>query len=277
MADLDMIRTALNNNENLTSDLKDNIFELIVVFNMEFPEIALDNFCSKIKNLKISRINSFLTNKVSKYDIDKNTIYFNERELKKEYDVRHLLMLELLKVISATDVYSGFNIDGKFEALNLGYEENLANYLVGNSAEEQVCAHESVMTNLTSIIIGDEVLKKAYFENDSKLLLKAVEEAGIELGAKEGFMSFNALANYYTKVNKWEQNEIQSKFVNMIKNCDLTNNQISAIDTLLIRDNACLGGKGENKTSIEKFYLIKESLKKENSVWIEEETRRKLA
>lgn len=181
MTDLDIIRDTLSNNENLTKDLKDNIFELIVVFNKEFPEIALDKFNNKIKNLQISRISSFLTNKVSKYDITKNIIYFNEKELKKEYDVRHLLMLELLQVISCADNYCGFNMDGKFEALNLGYTEILANYLVGNNGEEQVCAHEAVMANLISIIIGDEILKKAYFENDSRLLLRAVEEAGIEL------------------------------------------------------------------------------------------------
>ena len=91
---------------------------------------------------------------------------------------------------------------------------------------------------------------------------------------KDGFMSFNALGNYYAKVNKFDQNEIQLRYVNMIKNCDLTKEQISAIDTMLVRDNACLGGKGENTSSIKNFDLIKDSLKKENSVWIEEETRK---
>lgn len=94
---------------------------------------------------------------------------------------------------------------------------------------------------------------------------------------KEGFMSFNALANYYTKVNKFDQNEIQLRFGNMIKNCNLTNEQISAIDAMMIRNNACLGGKGENKSSIENFELIKASLEGEKNIWIEEETRKKVA
>ena len=183
MTDLDVIKNTLEANTYLSRNLKDSIFELAVVFNKEFPEIALDNFNNKLKDLKIERISSFLTKKVSKYDIQKNTIYFNEKELVKEYDARHLLMLELLNVISistSTD-YTGFNVEQKFEALNIGYTEILANYLVGNDGEEQIYPHEAVMANLLSVVIGNEVMKKAYFENDYRLLLEAVREVGIEL------------------------------------------------------------------------------------------------
>lgn len=181
MTDLDVIKNTLTNNEYLSNEMKDNLFELVVVFNKQFPDIALDKLNEKLISLKIEKINSFLTNKVSKYDFNKNTIYFNEKELMKDYDVRHLLMLELLNLISISTEYSGFNYEGKFEALNIGYTEVLANYLVGNNGEELIYPNEAVMANLLSIVIGNDVLMKAYFENDYKLLLNAVKEAGIDL------------------------------------------------------------------------------------------------
>ena len=181
MTDLDVIKNALDTNEYLTEEMKDDLFELTVVFNKQFPEVALDKLSEKLKNLKIEKINSFLTKKVSKYDLNRNTIYFNAKELSKLYDVRHLLMLEILNIISTSNEYSGFNYEGKFEALNIGYTEILANYLVGNNGEELVYPHEAVMANLLSIVIGNDVMQKAYFENDYKLLLNAVKEAGIDL------------------------------------------------------------------------------------------------
>ena len=93
---------------------------------------------------------------------------------------------------------------------------------------------------------------------------------------KEGFKNFNSLGNYFSKVGNWDQNKIQEIFVGMIRNCELTSEQISAIESHLIKNNECLGGKGMNTTSIKKFELIKDSLLKEQSVWIEE-TRKKVA
>ena len=41
-------------------------------------------------------------------------------------------MREILNIITAKDNYTGFNQDNIFEALNVGYTEMLANFLVGN-------------------------------------------------------------------------------------------------------------------------------------------------
>lgn len=181
MTDLDIIKNTISTNTYLTQEIKDDIFELVVIFNKEFPEVALDTLNEKLKDLSVEKISSFLTKKVSKYDIRKNVIYFNEKELVKSYDARHLLMLELLNIISTSTNYSGFNIDGKFEALNLGYTEILANYLVGNNGEELIYPYEATMANMISIVVGQDVLKKAYFENDYRLLMRAVEDAGVDL------------------------------------------------------------------------------------------------
>ena len=198
MTDLDTIKNTLDTNTYLSQEMKDNIFELVVLFNKNFNHIALDNLNERLKTLKIERISSFLSKRVSKYDIYKNTIYFNDKELKRNYDVRHILMLELINIISSNKDFSGFNYEGKFEALNIGYTEMLANYLVGNEGEEMIYPHEAVMVNLLSIIIGEDVLEKAYFQNDYRLLLDTVKKVGIELAGKNGFMNWNSLANYYS-------------------------------------------------------------------------------
>ncbi len=198
MTDLDTIKNTLSTNPYLSTEIKDNLFELVVLFNKNFKEIALDNLNERLKTLKIERISSFLSKRVSKYDIHKNIIYFNDKELKKDYDARHILMLELINIITSNNDFSGFNYDGKFEALNLGYTEVLANFLVGNDGEEMIYPHEAVMANLLSIVIGDDTMKNAYFQNDYKLLLDTVKKVGIELAGKNGFMNWNSLANYYS-------------------------------------------------------------------------------
>ena len=198
MTDLDTIKNTLDTNTYLSQEMKDNIFELVVLFNKNFNQIALNNLNERLKTLKIEKISSFLSKRVSRYDIHKNTIYFNDKELKKDYDVRHILMLELINIISSNNEFSGFNYEDKFEALNIGYTEMLANYLVGNDGEEMIYTHEAVMANLLSIVIGEDVLEKAYFQNDYKLLLDNVKKVGIELAGKNGFMNWNSLANYYS-------------------------------------------------------------------------------
>ncbi len=198
MTDLDTIKNTLDTNTYLSQEMKDNIFELVVLFNKNFNQIALNNLNERLKTLKIEKISSFLSKRVSRYDIHKNTIYFNDKELKKDYDVRHILMLELINIISSNNEFSGFNYEDKFEALNIGYTEMLANYLVGNDGEEMIYPHEAVMANLLSIVIGEDVLEKAYFQNDYKLLLDNVKKVGIELAGKNGFMNWNSLANYYS-------------------------------------------------------------------------------
>ena len=198
MTDLDTIKNTLDTNTYLSQEMKDNIFELVVLFNKNFNQIALNNLNERLKTLKIEKISSFLSKRVSRYDIHKNTIYFNDKELKKDYDVRHILMLELINIISSNNEFSGFNYEDKFEALNIGYTEMLANYLVGNDGEEMIYPHEAVMANLLSIVIGEDVLEKAYFQNDYTLLLDNVKKVGIELAGKNGFMNWNSLANYYS-------------------------------------------------------------------------------
>lgn len=178
---MDTIKKALDMNANLSSAVKSNIFELTNIFHKNFPEIALDNLKNRLTTLEIKKLNRFLNNDISMYSNIDNILYLNNEKLSKEYDAKHVLMYELLNIISSTDTQKGFIRDGKFEALNVGYTEILANYLVGNEGEKTIYQEQAIETNLISILVGNDILKKAYFTNDTDLLIKGLESAGVQV------------------------------------------------------------------------------------------------
>lgn len=181
MERIESIKTALNDNQNLTSEIKENLLELTQIFHEHYPDISLDNLEERLKTLKIERISKFLNKDVSFYDFRANILYFNINEMEKPYDMKHVLMFELLNMITATNYHTGFNLDNQFEALNIGYTEMLANLLVGNDSDIWLYADEAIETNLISIIIGVENLEKAYFNNDAKILVTSFMNAGVEV------------------------------------------------------------------------------------------------
>ena len=51
MTDLYEIKTALHNNSGINADVRDNIFELVVVFNNKFPNVSLEHLKEHLKTL----------------------------------------------------------------------------------------------------------------------------------------------------------------------------------------------------------------------------------
>ena len=90
------------------------------------------------------------------------------------------MMFELLNIITSNDVQTGFNTDNRFIALNVGFTEILANYLVGNSGEKLLYPDEAIMTNIITTVVGFENMLYAYFNNDSKYLLNKLMETGVK-------------------------------------------------------------------------------------------------
>lgn len=181
MMNLDNIKVILDENKNIDSNVKDNLFELIVIFNNKFPEVDLSKLTEHLKTLKIKKSNKFLNQDISMYDCKNNILYFNKEKMNDSYDFKHILMYELINIISSNRFQTGFNNEGKFEALNTGYTEILANYLVGNNGEKLLYPNEAVMANMIGIIVGEQNLFNSYFNNDAKILLNALVEAGVEL------------------------------------------------------------------------------------------------
>lgn len=177
---MDNVKSSLDQNQYLSQQVKENILELVTIFNSEFRGIDLSNFCEKLKTLQIKRISKFLNKDISMYDNNNNTIYFNLNELNKQYDMKHVLMYELLNVISSNGFQTGFNNDRKFESLNSGYTEMLTNLLVGNDSDISIFKEEAVYANFISMMIGVEPLQEAYFKNDSGIITKALERIGVK-------------------------------------------------------------------------------------------------
>ena len=68
----------------------------------------------------------------------------------------------------------------------------------GEAIASSILKMAGLKVPIISIVIGEDVLEKAYFQNDYKLLLDNVKKVGIELAGKNGFMNWNSLANYYS-------------------------------------------------------------------------------
>lgn len=181
MVTIEEIESSLNQNQNLTQELKTNLLELILLFQNKFPNIPLDNLNNRLKTLKIEPLNRYVSCEISKYDPLTNILQLNQERLTKEVDARHILMYELLSMMTAKENYTGFNFNHQFEALNIGYTEILTNYLVGNESDQMVHSDEIVATNLISISIGNDILLQAFFTNDYMTLTKSLIDAGIEL------------------------------------------------------------------------------------------------
>ena len=90
-------------------------------------------------------------------------------------------MFEILDIASSTDYKQGFSQEGRFEALNIGYTEILANYLVGNEGEKTLYQQQAIETNLLSIVVGTDLMKKAYFTNDTEILIGGFRAAGVNV------------------------------------------------------------------------------------------------
>ncbi len=167
---LSEIKESLNVNPYLTDDIKENILELVTIFNNQFPSVDLNNLVARLKTLKIEKGSKFVIKGLSKYNPIENKICIALSQLKDDTDCKHIMMRELLNVISASDTFTGFNNDHKYEALNIGYTEILANLLVGNESINEY-ENEVISAGLMLNLIGTDNVFNAYFKNDINIIL----------------------------------------------------------------------------------------------------------
>ena len=170
------IKVILDENKNLTVDVKENFLELINIFSNSFSDVSLETLKERLKTLKINRESMYLAKLPCEYKPFENEIIINVPRFE-ECDAKHWLMHVLLGIITAKDNYYGFNNpDDTLVALNEGYTEIITNNLVGD-VENNFFTDEMVITNLISKAIGENVLYDAYFKNDSEAVIKAMIEA----------------------------------------------------------------------------------------------------
>lgn len=178
MVGLDEVFKTLEKNEFIEKEVKADIAELVIIFNRFFPNISLNNLNTRLKDLKIDRTNKFVSNKIVNYLPLKNVLSFNVSEVKKDYDMRHVLMHGILCILTAHDDTYGFDQNNKLTALNVGYTEILTNFIVGNSKELTLFDDEVIATNLIAELVGNDVLFEAYFTNNPSLVANALVSEG---------------------------------------------------------------------------------------------------
>ena len=151
---MNQVKESLDRNSNINDSVKENLIELIDIFHKSFPNISLENLKNRLETL-------------------------NMEELNKDNDIKHILMYELLHIITAKDNYVGFDYEHKLIALNTGYTEILTNNLVGNESDSDYHIDEVIATNLIANMIGNDIMLKAYFTNDFNLINNILENAGL--------------------------------------------------------------------------------------------------
>ena len=179
MSFLEEIRVSLKSNPNLTDEIRNKLFELIIVFNKKMPDINLSKLNEKLKTVKLGKISKFERKGTYYYDVFKNEILFS-KELESNYDIDHLLTKAILQMSTSTETFTGFNSDDRLRALNLAYTEILANYIVGNEGDSDL-EEEMLVTNLLSHIVGKDTMFNSYFTNNGEPIIKAMQDAEVGL------------------------------------------------------------------------------------------------
>lgn len=172
-----LIKISLSSNPNLTEEIREKLYSLVIILNKKIPEANLSKLNDKLSSVKINKMGILERKGTYFYDINKNEILFSKR-LKGNYDIDHLLMKALLEMSTCTGTYTGFNNDDRLLALNQAYTEILANYIIGNEGESDL-EEEMLITNLLSYIIGKDVLFNAYFTNNGDPIIQALQEAEV--------------------------------------------------------------------------------------------------
>ena len=181
MITLENIKGTLDKNNKLNDEIKDNLYSLIHLFNSRYPEISLDNLNKNLETLEIVKSNKFINKRISKYNPVTNILEFNVDRMNEDYDMKHVLMHQLLNIITNNGEFYGFNKNNKFEALNEGYAEIITNYLVGNESDNEDLHDEVITTNMIALMVGNDVLFDAYFNNNVEALVNSLINEGVEV------------------------------------------------------------------------------------------------
>lgn len=176
---LEQIQDSINKNPYLEKDIKVELFKLIVIFNNKFPNIKLDTFNKLVSTVKVGRISKYESRGTSIYDVNTNEILFSPNRLQQNYDVDNLFMQAVLGMITASEYndrkFTGFDTDESLTHLNRAYTEIVADYLIG-SGEVSDLEEEKIFTNQIGILIDEDTLFDAYFNNDGNKILFAITE-----------------------------------------------------------------------------------------------------
>lgn len=168
---------AVDENKNITDEVKQTIKKLITKFSVIFSDVSLENLEKRIKNVTIVRTKKLVSKKPYEYRPMENELCFSLDALKNDYNADHLMMSGLLCMMTAHDNTYGFDKENALIHLNVGFTEMLSTFVVGNAGENPFYEEEYVTVNILAEIIGMETFYKAYFTNNPQMVLDKIKEA----------------------------------------------------------------------------------------------------
>lgn len=124
---IDDVKNSLDQNEFLTEEFKNNLFELILIFEKNYPKVALDTLIERLKTVKFEVVSKYISDEAVLYNNKINTLQINQTELEKSGNIKHLLMIATLYMT----VEDAAGENGLLDGFRKGFSEILANNLVG--------------------------------------------------------------------------------------------------------------------------------------------------
>jgi hypothetical protein len=171
---LEEVKSSLDKNLQLTDEVRDNFYSLANILNKMYPTFDLSNLCRCLETVEIKKVSKFLNRRVSKYDFEKNIIELNVEKMNEGYDMKHVMMSNVLHMATNNGKFVGFNENNSFRALNEGYTEMVSNLLVGNDSDIGYLKEEYSSADHVARVVGVDIMTKAYFNNEPNILKLAM-------------------------------------------------------------------------------------------------------
>jgi hypothetical protein len=258
MVKIDDVLQTIDNNQNLSLEIKENFKDLLIIYTHNTNNIDLETINTNIASLKMEACSKYLIKEPLKYIEQDNTMYINTSEIEKDHDYRFLLMRQLMLMQTyKNDISKQRN--SNFTPIYEGYASIGANLFVGNDSSNNLYEDEIITVNLLGQIVGIESIEELFVNNNSQLLVDNLSRSGNELDdikSLTDIMNYNAAARDNSR-GKSMLKEIQLKLINMFANKnDKTAADIENFRTLLYSNNSVFENEAHKYEDINQVYKI---------------------
>ncbi|HHU54771.1 MAG TPA: hypothetical protein GXZ63_03020 [Mollicutes bacterium] len=258
MVKIDDVLQTIDNNQNLSLEIKENFKDLLIIYTHNTNNIDLETINTNIASLKMEVCSKYLIKEPLKYIEQDNTMYINTSEIEKDHDYRFLLMRQLMLMQTyKNDISKQRN--SNFTPIYEGYASIGANLFVGNDSSNNLYEDEIITVNLLGQIVGIESIEELFVNNNSQLLVDNLSRSGNELDdikSLTDIMNYNAAARDNSR-GKSMLKEIQLKLINMFANKnDKTAADIENFRTLLYSNNSVFENEAHKYEDINQVYKI---------------------
>ena len=258
MVKIDDVLQTIDNNQNLSLEIKENFKDLLIIYTHNTNNIDLETINTNIASLKMEVCSKYLIKEPLKYIEQDNTMYINTSEIEKDHDYRFLLMRQLMLMQTyKNDISKQRN--NNFTPIYEGYASIGANLFVGNDSSNNLYEDEIITVNLLGQIVGIESIEELFVNNNSQLLVDNLSRSGNELDdikSLTDIMNYNAAARDNSR-GKSMLKEIQLKLINMFANKnDKTAADIENFRTLLYSNNSVFENEAHKYEDINQVYKI---------------------